>query len=188
MAKRGRKLLVLTRPVDFDELEQEIRSARREKMPRYLERLQSLRALAQGDSRKKVANRVGRQPQTVRAWIKAWNESGFEGLRPEFKGDPSCNLSEEQIEELKNDLRRPPSEFGYLSGLWEAKVVHHHIEKKFGVTYNFTALYRSLKNWGIKLRSPRPQSTLQDPKKVEHYWTETVPTMARKKRVRDSGG
>ena len=187
MVKTGRKLLVLTRPVDFNELENELRSARREKRPRYLERLQSLRALAQGHSREQAASLVGRHPDTVRAWIKAWNESGFEGLKPEFKGDTTCNLSQEQIEELKNDLRRLPSEFGYLSGMWEAKVVHHHIERKYGVTYNFTALYRSLKNWGIKLRSPRPQSEHQDPEQVERYWTETIPTLARKKRFGGPG-
>lgn len=187
MKKGGRPRVKLTRTVDFEALDREIRKARREKMPRYLERLQALRALAQGSPREQVAELVGRHSQTVRSWIQSWNERGFEGLCPDFKGDPTCKLSEEQITQLKEDLRQSPSQFGYLSGLWDAKTVHHHIEQTFGVTYNISALYRALKNWGIRLRTPRPQSHLQDPAQVEQYWTETVPRLLRKKRFGDAG-
>ncbi len=180
--KRGRPPVVITRPIDLDALDKEVKKARRERDPRYLERLYALRYFAAGKSREQVAKLVGRGSTTILQWMKLWNEGGFPLLRPEFNTTRPSKISSTQIEALKNDLRKKPTEFGYLQGGWSVKLIFHHLKVVYGIVYHSHSWYRCLKTWGITAKVPRTYNARQDPAQVELYWTETIPKVIKKKK------
>jgi len=182
MTKRGRPPVVLQRPINLKEFQAEIRRARRDKIIRYLERLQALQWLAQGRTRAEVCELLQRSDVTIRKWMTLWNQGGFPALQPQFDHGRPAKLTAAQVDELKADLRRAPEAFGYFRGAWSVKVIRHHIREKFGVSYHLSALYRTLRGWGITPKVPYALSANQDPAEVERYWSQTVPEMARKKK------
>jgi putative transposase len=49
----------------------------------------------------KASELVRATKATGYAWLKAWNSSGYRGLKPRFTGSKHPKLSEKQKEELK---------------------------------------------------------------------------------------
>lgn len=182
MTKRGRPPVVLERPIDPEEFQAEIRRARRDKMVRYLERLQALQWLAQGRTRAEICDLLQRSDVTIRKWLTLWNQGGFSALPPQFDHGRPAKLTSAQVEALKADLRCAPEAFGYARGAWDVKLIRHHLREKFGVSYHLSALYRTLRGWGITPKVPYALSANQNPEEVELYWSQTVPEMLRKKK------
>jgi transposase len=149
MAKRGRKPVKLTRCVDFNALETEMKRATRKKEIRYVERLRAIHWIAEGRSRAEVEDLLHRSAVTIRNWISAWNEGGFTALHPHFEHGRPAKLSSKQIEQLKGDLCCDPNVFGYNYSVWTVKLIRNHLYKKFKISYHLTALYRTLRSWNI---------------------------------------
>lgn len=183
MPKRGRPRIQVTKPINIIEVDAEIKLAMKEHDPRYLERLQALKYLAQNKSRERVSQLLDKRQETILDWIHLWNTGGFRTLRPVFENHRPCRLTSQQILELKMDLRQPPETFGLLEGGWTGKNVIKHIKDKFGITYHLHSITKALRSWGITSKVPRPISGQQDPKKVEIFLTQTVPALAKKKNL-----
>jgi transposase len=182
MPSRGRPPVLLTRSVDSEVHAEKIRQARASKDTRYLERLLAIQMLSEGRERADIATSIGRNSVTILQWLKLYNDDGYEGLQHEFKGYKKSRMTTDKVEELRDDIRKDPSVFGYGAGGWTAKLIFLHVKTKFGVEYHFKSWSRCLKSWKITAKVPRLLNAQQDPRKVETYWTETIPRIARKKK------
>lgn len=82
--------LRVTYPVTLEELKEALR---REKSPKIRERIRIVLHVKSGLSGRKTAKLMGLSRDTVRRWVKRFNEKGFEGLkdRPRKGGEPKID-------------------------------------------------------------------------------------------------
>lgn len=139
-----RKEKEITKHVTLEELNDKIK--RGEKTVRVLERLYFIRFLYKGDSIKEACDRANISEPTGYAWLKAWNESCFEGLPPRFSGGPKPKLGKTEIEELKRILSEKEA--------WTLRQVRILIKDKFGVEYSEMHVWRILKSMNLRHAKP----------------------------------
>ena len=75
---------------------------------RLRERYLALALIALGEPAIKVAKKLGRSRGTVEAWVHKFNAQGLDGIEPNWKGNPGTILSEEELEQLRNAVKKSP--------------------------------------------------------------------------------
>lgn len=116
---------------------------------RILQRLLFIKYLYEGDSVPAAAKRLEITLPTAYSWRKRWNEGGYEGLIPNFSGGAPPQLSEEDMEKLKDMLKAQDD--------WTTKEVRQLIQEKFGVSYTERHIRRLLRSFGMKHGKPYQQ-------------------------------
>lgn len=130
---------------------------------RYDHKLHGVLLVANGYDSYQVAELFGQNPTTIQRWVKRFNESGFEGLREvERIGRPRI-LTEKQWQQMGKDVRKPPSDFGYLQAFWDGKLLSEHLYKKYSAKIGVRQCQRIFKVMGFRLRKPRPVIANADP-------------------------
>jgi len=122
---------------------------KREGNKRLLERLIFIRSLYDGEGVEKAVKKLGRCKVTGYLWLKRWNDGGFEGLKPEFRGGRTPKLSREERGELKRMLERRDD--------WTTREVRSLIQDRFGVMYSIRSIRRILRSLGMKYGKPYPR-------------------------------
>lgn len=140
----------VARHLSESELDDRIDAAQSAEEPRLVRRLCLIKNLYLGDSVTEAGNRVAVSQPTASRWVDRWNESGVDGLRPDFGGGRPPKLTEEEQEQLVDVLERhQPLTTDHVQRL---------IEDGFGVSYSQRHLSRLLKKLGMKYAIPRPES------------------------------
>lgn len=123
---------------------------RQEKEKRFYERLVFIRDLYDGERVENAARKLGRVKATGYSWLKSWNKSGLEGLRPNFQraGRPP-KLSKEQREEMEEMLKDRKD--------WKTREVRSLIQKEFGVHYSLRSVSRLMRSLGMRYCKPFPK-------------------------------
>lgn len=130
------ELIPVKRWVSLDVLGSMIRC---EKDSRVLKRLLFIKHRYEGDHVSVAAGKVMADKSTGYEWQERWNECGYEGLKPHFKGGAPSKLDDEQKESLMEALReKGPIPTG------EARKL---ILDKFGVSYSIKQVWVILKNF-----------------------------------------
>ena len=80
--------------------------------PRLRERYLALSLIASGESGIAVAEKLGRTRQSISEWGDKFTEEGPAGLIPDFKGHAGKRLTEAELTQLKEVVRKPPREVG----------------------------------------------------------------------------
>ena len=116
----------------------------RKDAPHKLMRLKSeaIIMLSMGVSREFVAEFVERSTETIKRWVRQWNESGLESIRTGHAGnDNASKLTREQTEETREALRRPPSEQGIPADFWDVPRLAGWMHEHFDVEYKSRSSY-----------------------------------------------
>src|SRR5512139_4073859 len=92
----------VNRHLTLDELNSIIK--RKEKSVRILERLCFIRFLYKGDTIKEACERINITEPTGYSWLKVWNDSGYNGLEPNFSRGPKPKLDYAKRTELSRLL------------------------------------------------------------------------------------
>ena len=121
---------------------------KRERDKRFAERLIFIRSLYDGETVEKAVARLGRCKATGYTWLKRWNPTGLNGLKPEFGGGRPPKISVEKQEELKQAL--------LTRDYWTTKEAKQLIREKFGVEYSHSSARRILKGIGMRFAKPYP--------------------------------
>ena len=114
-----------------------------------------------------VAELVKKSRTTIQSWVKAFNACGIEAIVPKSPPGRPSSLSEDQKEELKNDILTHPRELGHEFSNWEGKHVSEHIKNKFGVLLKVRQCQYLLHELGFTLQRPRykfPKANLKKQK------------------------
>lgn len=137
--------------------------------PRLRERFLALSMIASGDTGIYVAQRLGRNRNTIAKWIDDFNRRGPEGLLPNFKGNPRKALSEEELLQLKEVVRKPPRHVGFKTGRWSGKLGAAYIRRVFNKKISPRTTLRYMKDLGFRKKLPRKQFNKADPEQQEHF-------------------
>lgn len=140
----------IERHLSEQELDEAIDQAQSDEEPRLVRRLCLIKNLYLGDSITEAGNRVGVSQPTASRWVDRWNDSGVDGLRPDFGGGRPSKLTDEQREQLVDVLERHQP--------LTTEHVHRLIEDAFDVSYSQRHLAKLLKKLGLKYAIPRPES------------------------------
>lgn len=157
--------------VALEEL-QDLKERTEGEIPR--ERVLAAIARKQGDTLGRLAERHDVSEKTIRNWLDRFadrplEEAPYDEARP---GRPS-KLTEEEQQELAEDLTTPPTELGYDRQAWTSSLAAHHIETKFDVEYTKRHIRDIMSDIGLSWRTARPRHSDADPA-VESEFTDTV--------------
>jgi transposase len=148
-----RPLTIRDAPSAIVELQQEIQ---RSEQSRYDHRLHGVLLVAQGLTCPEVSILLGDAPRTVEYWVRRFDQQGLEGLREGERTGRPTRLSEKQIDELQQALRRKPSDAGMDTNLWDGKTLSALIERKYGLQLGVRQCQRLFRHFDFRLRKPRP--------------------------------
>ena len=136
---------------------------RRSEESRYDHRLHGVLLVAQGVTCPQVARLLGDSRRTVEYWVHRFEAQGLAGLREgERRGRPS-RLNDQQLKLVSAALRLPPQHFGLEGHLWDGKMLSAHVEQEFGVRLGVRQCQRLFRQFGFRLRKPRPLIAHADP-------------------------
>jgi transposase len=85
---------------------------RRSDESRYDHRLHGIVLVAQGMDCTDVARLLGDAPRTVAYWVRRFEDEGLAGLAEGERSGRPRRLSQAQLEQVSDALRRSPTDFG----------------------------------------------------------------------------
>lgn len=132
---------------------------------RYNHRLHSLALVAKGMSALEVAQLFGDAPRSVQNWVRRFEQDGLAGLLEGERPGRPRRLNEQQLQAVNAALRRSPAEFGLGRHLWDGKTLSAWIEQSFGVQLRVRQCQYLFRDFGFRLRKPRPVIARADPER-----------------------
>jgi len=136
---------------------------------KYDHRLHGLLLVSTGRDCYEVARLLGRSPHTVESWVRSFQNRGFEGLREGAHPGRPSSITEVVREAINRDLRRNPRELGYPQGLWDGKLLSHHLQQAYDVHLAVRQCQRLFHALGFRQRKPRPVIAKSDPEAQRAY-------------------
>ena len=130
--------------IQFTDDELRILQDHRKGAPHKLMRLKSeaIIMLSMGAGKEFVAEFVERSTETIKRWVRQWNESGLASIRTGHAGnDNASKLTREQAEETGEALSRPPSEQGIPADFWDVPRLVNWMHEHFDIEYRSRSSY-----------------------------------------------
>jgi transposase len=145
-----------------DEQRQELRARTRQAglAPSTRDRLEMVRLADAGWSVPKIACHLGQHEQTVRTWIKAFRDGGFEALPNKPRGGKTSALTAPMLESVRAEVARG-------TRTWTAAQLADWVAEHHGVRLSADRLRRHLRRAKISWqRTSRTLRHKQDPAEV----------------------
>lgn len=110
----------------------------------------AIKMFLDGKKRRNIGEKIGVSYNTILRWVKRYNSKGWTGLNDRAgRGNKSKLLSKEMIE-LKEVLKKQPSEIGAVGKKWTGKILAMYIKKNYGIEYKKSRVYEILKKLKIE--------------------------------------
>jgi transposase len=107
-------------------------------------RMQAAGLFAKGRSQAEVARQLGVSAQAVSNWHRAWVEGGRTALAGAGRAGRLPRLSDDQLAEVVDALKKGPRANGYSTDLWTLARVAEVIETTTGVRLGQTQTWETL--------------------------------------------
>ena len=137
---------------------------RRSEESRYDHRLHGVLLVAQGMTCPEAGRYLGEAPRTVEYWVRRFEVRGLGGLTEGARPGRPKRLSEAQLREVQAALRRAPRELGLSGTLWDGKTLQAWLARRYRVRLGVRQCQRMLRQFGFRLRKPRPLIAHADPR------------------------
>ena len=127
----------------IEEIEAHIRRTNDRRM---YERLQAIHLWLLRVPVKQIAEMLCRSDKTIRTYIRAYKDSGFEGLEIKHAPGKSCRLTAEQRDELKQVMiNQVPADVGFPAKFnWTLQIIAQYIERVYGFQYSLRGVSKPL--------------------------------------------
>ena len=98
-------------------------------------RILAVKMVKSGETRIKVAEYLNVNRQTVGRWVRIYDESGFEGLEPDYSNcGAECKLTDEQLAEIQKIITNPKEHY-------DIKRTRKLIKDKYGIDYTYKQVW-----------------------------------------------
>lgn len=122
---------------------------------------------------------------TIYRWLEAEARGGAEALASTKASGRPPKLTEKQRRRIFRWTNgRDPRQYGFDFGLWTRRIVSELIQREFGVRLGVTAVGRVLSELGITPQKPFRREYERDPKGIERWKRETLPSLRERARKR----
>ena len=108
----------------------------------FYEKITFIEDIYAGETVKYAIEKRGKTIPTGHAWLKAWNEKGFDGLLRKKGSGRKTKLTENQFKQLKENIIKKQ--------LTSVREVKHEIIEEFGVVYSDRQIRRIMKKLGFE--------------------------------------
>lgn len=103
-----------------------------------------------------IAEILIRDEDTIQRWLKRFKEQRIGSIFHEYKSNAG-KLTQEQKEEIKETLLKPPSEYGIPGEFWDVPKIRKYVQAGFGVIYESERSYHYLLRFcGLSFKEPTP--------------------------------
>jgi len=136
---------------------------------RFAHRMDLILLLCNGHSIKEVSELYEVNRATIHRWVHKLNDKGIEGLLEGHRVGRPRVLSRERFVELRGDLMKLPTYFGYGQGRWDGKLLSHHLNVKYGVLLKVRRCQMLFHELGFSLQRPRKMPKGGDSEKREAF-------------------
>jgi transposase len=144
----------------------------------------AINLLDTGHGVRETARLVGASASSVSRWQAAWRSRGEDGLRPQPPPEPQPRLTADQRRRLAELLLAGAAAHGHPNELWTLRRVRALIERRFGVAYGLTQVWRILRALGFSPQKPRQLARERDEAAVKHWRERTWPALQKKRAPR----
>jgi transposase len=148
-------------------------------------RLLAVTRLDEGYTAKQVADILGVQLRTVRAWKARYKKRGVAGLKAKPPRGRPRKLTTRQERTVLTWFHKSPRSFGFPTELWTAKRVATLIQRKWQVKFNSRYLNAWLTARDITPQKPQRVAREADRDAIEKWRTHDWPRL---KNGRDANG
>ena len=142
---------------------------RRSEESRYDHRLHGVLLVAQGMTCPEVAGLLGDAPRSVENWVRRFELEGLAGLLEGERPGRPRRLNPQQLAEIDAVLRKTPREAGMSGNLWDGKTLAAWIKRKHGARLGVRQCQRLFRQFGFRLRKPRPMIAQADPERQKEH-------------------
>lgn len=117
---------------------------------------QAVMSSDQGLSAKSIALNCGKGIRAVERWLSAWNKTRMASI---FSGHQdntnAAKLTKAQLEQIKQALSSPPSEYGILKEMWDVPTLKDYVSATFSTVYESPeSYYFMLRFAGLSFKYP----------------------------------
>ena len=124
-------------------------------------KLKAIAAL-ENNSILKVAQVFSVQRNTIKSWIRKFNNNGVEGLELKIKSPRKSKLNDKQIEDLRSWIKSNQGNFTLLK-------IQKIIRENYGVEISHNGVWKMLKRLNYSHITARPVHYKQDKEKLEEF-------------------
>lgn len=154
--------------------------ARKGRRSSHEERIQAIQLIAQGYTKREVANILQVTEAAVYGWQKSYQEGGLASLSTKIASGRKRLLSDEQMLKLSGKLRLNPRQLELDFGLWTRKRIRELIFREFGIDYTEQNVGKLLKLLGFSPQKPVYQARQQDDEKRREWTEKTFPGISKR--------
>jgi transposase len=140
--------------------------------------------LLQGYSVSEVASAVGASEPSVRRWRIAVREGGLKALQAKPHRGKRPQLDAAQHQELVEILLTGPRAAGFANDLWTCPRVAHVIERRFGVRYHPSHVWKLLRNLGWSCQKPERRARERDEEAIRRWRKRDWPRIKKERRAK----
>jgi transposase len=130
-------------------------------------KMYALVQLTRGYSTRKLEEFYRVTHKQICNWADRFDAEGIDGLRIKPGRGRRNFITDEQKEQLKNDLSKSPEEFGYNTANWSGPLLQKHLEIIYRVFYKQSSVYVLLRNLGFSFQRARGKYPERDEAKRE---------------------
>ena len=134
-------------------------------------RRDAMAMLGQGMKPATVARALRVSLVSVGRWRKAMSEGGGKALAAKAHPGRSTKLSADHRQQLEELLRLGPIYHGFATELWTLKHVAEVIQRRFGVNYHPSGVWRILRSMNWSCQKPQCLALERDEQAIEHWRT-----------------
>jgi transposase len=143
------------------------------------------RLLLKGKKPAEVAVAVGVARQTVYTLRAMLDEGGIDALRSAPSRGRPPRLDETKLEGLRRVLLQKPTEHGFGTELWTLKRVGVVIQRRYGVKFGQTQIWRVLGALGFSVQKPDRRAIERNEDTVRGWKRSTFPALKKKPNEKD---
>ena len=122
---------------------------------------------SQGKKVSEIANTLQRHQHTVRDWLKRYKKLGIAGLARDYSPGRPNDIRESIKKHIKDILKLPPSEFGYIDQAWSVPLIVNYLEKHASIKASRDTVVRALKDLNYTYKRPSKQPPQNAPSRKE---------------------
>jgi transposase len=141
--------------------------------------------LLAGKTPAQAAHAVGVARQTAYTWKAVLDEGGIDALRAMPSRGRPARLDEQQLQALGRMLLDKPTQHGFGTELWTLKRIGVLIERRYGVKFGQTQIWRILGSLGLSVQKPERRAIERDEDAAQTCKRKTWPGLKKKPSARN---
>lgn len=129
---------------------------------RVAKRIHAVALNMEGQNSTEIAWVLKSPRSAVSLWLKNYEEHGLEGLLEGQRPGRPCGLNSKQRNKLSDIVESGPVAYGFLTGVWNSKMIARVIQEEYGVKYHPGHVRKVLYEIGFSVQRPKRELAKAD--------------------------